>query len=374
MSVEDSEDEVIDDEEYLAAKCELQELGFQYRLIRCRRHAPSPKETTVSQDWCMECQTRLFYLSHEGKQIVRTLIHGDNQKDFVPKGAKFKSVSPLCQQMVQRRLAHRYNLCSISFTNDMLPPINALATPFYFKDPSSPLLIIIPGKGDTRAGIMSTKQIVLSGMEEGSAEFFLQQAYQYHNMAVLLLDPNARGTQSGMTCIEQSLTAVFGQRVADNVDSSRRKIFILAHSAAGGYLVRYLLLGECRLALRRNLCAICFTDSTHNIQWASKEEYDPQKETSLFQFLQSDRCLYIRNTSTHHMDTFANSKDRKLGETIPFDVHWQRRFGKIPTVWAGTTVHSLICWNARNVVWDFFVGISKTVKNAEKEGASDGAT
>ena len=109
--------------------------------------------------------------------------------------------------------------------------------------------------------------------------------------------------------------------------------------------------------LTKNLQAICFTDSTHNIQWAKPrkdkngEEHGDQ---ALFDYLQSDRCLYLRNTATHHLDTFASSKDRELGDVIPHDVHWERRFGKILTVWAGTTEHSRICWEGRKIIWDFF--------------------
>jgi hypothetical protein len=294
------------------------------------------------------------------EEIVKTVIHRDNQNDYLPKGPKFNTVSKICQPLVQRQLIQRYSLgvLPVNDPSDDVPPIHVLATPSYVTDPTAPFLMIIPGKGDSRAGILSTKQIVLLGMEVGSAEFYLQKAStQKANMAVLLLDPNARGPEAGMSCLEVTLTALFGtnqQTCGDGVDNKIRPLFILAHSAAGGYLVRYLLLGEYRRALRDNIRAICFTDSTHNIQRAKSEDPDTQQSTSLFQFLQSDCCLYIRNTATHPMDTFANSKDRKLGDTIPHDVHWERRFGTIPTVWAGTTDHSLICWTSRRIIWDFF--------------------
>ncbi|KAL3939266.1 MAG: hypothetical protein SGARI_001434, partial [Bacillariaceae sp.] len=213
------------------------------------------------------------------------MISPDNQAQFVPKGPTFQSVSSVCQTIVQCRLIKRYNLKRIQLCteDDDEPVIEALVTPNYFTDSHCPTLIIIPGKGDSRAGILSTRQMVLSGMEAGSTEFFLEQARGI-GMAVVLLDPNARGPQSGMTCLELSLTKLFEKD--DN--QQRRPLYILAHSAAGGYLVRYLLLGQCRSIMIENLRAICFTDSTHNIQWA-KPRKDESGEThgdkALFGFL-----------------------------------------------------------------------------------------
>ncbi|KAG7351272.1 hypothetical protein IV203_010632 [Nitzschia inconspicua] len=308
-----------DDELFFRAKRQLRELGFESRPVECQMHSETQGGIICHRACCMDCRTRLFHITQNGEEIIKTLIHCGNQKQFVPEGPVFNGVSNICQQLVQRQLMRCYNLRQIPVHHDDQSPINCLASPSFFDDISRPLLIIIPGKGASRAGILSTKQLVLSGMQVGSAAFLIQKATQYHNMAVLILDPNARGPQSG------------------------------------GYLVRYLLLGECRNALRQNLCAICFTDSTHNIQWVKKEDPNTQNIIPLFRFLQSDRCLYIRNTATHPLDTFANSNDRNLGDTIPNDIHWQRRFGTIPTVWAGTTEHSLICWTSRHVIWDFFL-------------------
>ncbi|KAG7354370.1 hypothetical protein IV203_003726 [Nitzschia inconspicua] len=77
------------------------------------------------------------------------------------------------------------NVRHIPVHHDDQLPINCLASPSYFDDTSRPLLIIIPGKGALRAGILCTKQLVLSGMQVGSAAFLIQKATQYHNMAVL---------------------------------------------------------------------------------------------------------------------------------------------------------------------------------------------
>ncbi|KAL3903326.1 MAG: hypothetical protein SGARI_005430 [Bacillariaceae sp.] len=258
------------------------------------------------------------------------MICPKNQKEYCPKGSSFDKIANLCQTIVQCRLTKRYKLQRIQLSSerdgdDEESIIEALVTPNYFSDPSCPTLIIMLGKGESRAGILSTKQLVLSGAEVGSAEYFLQHAYNA-GMAVLLLDPNARGPQSGMTCLEISRTNLFEED--KEATSSHRPIYILAHSAAGGYL------------------------------WAKAKEGDDgamkHEKMWLCQFLQSSHCLYVRNTATHHLDTFAKSKDRKLGDEIAHDVHWKRRFGTIRTVWAGTTEHSRIFWEGRHLIWDFF--------------------
>jgi hypothetical protein len=143
-----------------------------------------------------------------------------------------------------------------------------------------------------------------------------------------------------MDTVERSLTHLFGSW------KKNAPLYVLAHSAAGGYLVRYLLLGPARKTLLENICALVFTDSTHNLPWA-------REDPAVFHFLQSKCCLYIRNTKVHASDTFGNNKDRKLGEEFERDIWWRRRFGELRTVWAGTTEHSLICWVARNIVWGF---------------------
>jgi hypothetical protein len=326
----------------------LLDLGFEYQRVSCDKHQaecndPKSRETLP----CFDCRTKLFHL-----HPTPTMISPENQNQFVPKGSKFGAVSDVCQTIIQCRLVKQYHLQKIRTSSDDEPGIEAFATPNYFDDlQHCPILIIIPGKGDSRAGILSTKEIVLSGMETGSTEFFLERA-RCCGMAMILLDPNARGPRSGMTCLESSLTALF----EDNGNHDRRPLFVLAHSAAGGYFVRYLLLGQRRKVLQKKIQAICFTDSTHNIQWAKPRRGDTGEnhgDELLFDFLQSSRCLYIRNTVIHHLDTFASSKDRKLGEEIPHDVHWERRFGTVRTVWAGTTEHSRICWEGRHIIWEF---------------------
>ena len=123
-------------------------------------------------------------------------------------------------------------------------------------------------------------------------------------MKVILVDPNARGWQVGMDTLERSMNALV-------CPATSSPIFVLAHSAGGGFLVRYLLTHPDMLP---HMVAIAFTDSTHNVQWTKDDEV-------LFEFLQSASCLYVRNTATTHSDTFVQSEDRKLGDKIqPHDI------------------------------------------------------
>jgi hypothetical protein len=99
-------------------------------------------------------------------------------------------------------------------------------------------------------------------------------------------------------------------------------------------------------ALLENIRALVFTDSTHNLPWA-------RETPKVFRFLQSQDCLYIRNTKVHVSEIFGDDKDRKLGQDVEGDIWWRRRSGEIRTVWAGTTEDSLICWMARDIIWEF---------------------
>ena len=60
----------------------------------------------------------------------------------------------------------------------------------------------------------------------------------------------------GMETVTQSLNVILS-------NDENKLYYILAHSASGGYLVRYLLEHSCD-----SLRAVVFTDSTHRIAWA----------------------------------------------------------------------------------------------------------
>jgi hypothetical protein len=58
------------------------------------------------------------------------------------------------------------------------------------KEDDRPTLIIMAGKGKSRAGILSVKHLLMSGMEVGSASYHIEQALS-RNWNVVCLDPNA---------------------------------------------------------------------------------------------------------------------------------------------------------------------------------------
>lgn len=180
--------------------------------------------------------------------------------------------------------------------------------------------------------------------------FHIHQAIK-REWNVVVLDPNARGKMEGLQLIGQSL---------DHLEwNGYAPVYILSHSAAGGYLVHYLLAGQHRLELLSRIQGLVFTDSTHSIQWTKDDQ--PAKD-----FLESPKVLYIRNCSEHPSDTFANHKNKKAGEHHEGNQWWIRRFGNIRTVWAGTTDHAAMCWAARKVVWDFFDECDKQLQAIQR--------
>lgn len=329
--------------------------GFEYRLARCPRHwnVEFSASASASSSWeniddskvdfCWDCITRLYHIE-SGDMITAT-----NRKCYISDGPIFEEISFCCQEIVQEKLQRELGYKFITICNDVTrgDPIQILVNREYVenvnKEHNLPTLIVIAGKGKSRAGVLSVKQLMMSGLEIGSAIFYLAQAKK-RGLAVILLDPNVRGAPNGMDTIDRSLTFLFGSYVSECPPPS---LLILAHSAAGGYLARYLSNGKARQLLLQSIRSLLFTDSTHNIQWV-------QNNPILLQFLQSSKCLYIRNTSENPSDTFANHKDKKPGEKHEGNIWWHRRFGEIRTVWAGTTEHSLMCWVAREVAWNFF--------------------
>jgi hypothetical protein len=336
--------------------------GIEYRFVACQRHS-SYGDTIYNQDnsstarriACEECTTRLFHCNDP--------ITVENRKQYISDGHLFDQVSDVCQEKVQERLVndHRLKFVTLHQDNDDETSkskrriIQALVNENYdddemdnpvVEDDDRPTLIIMTGKGKSRAGILSVKHLLISGMEVGSASYHIDQALS-RNWHVVCLDPNAWGTHHGMEVLEKSLDQLL---LLDNDGGAARKtgpVAILAHSAAGGYLVRYLLSGTLHLELFQRLQCIAFTDSTHRVAWARN---DPQ----LYQFLQSKKCLYIRNNSLGSEFPHVAHKQPKAGDDCKVDTWWRARFGSLRTVWAGTSDHSLVCWMARNVVWEFF--------------------
>lgn len=302
----------------------LADCGFEYRQLSVN--------TSSDEDELPE--TRLFH------KTTRTMISSDNRRTFISDGNFFDEVVQCCQQVAQERIQSVYGLEWMELFRIDGESIYALASPNYIKKPASsnPILMVFTGKGKSRAGILSVRELLISGLERGSAMYHIHQAIK-RKWNVVVLDPNARGKMEGSRLIRQSL---------DHLDwSGHAPVYILSHSAAGGYLVHYLLEGEHRLELLPRIQGLVFTDSTHSIQWTKDDR-------PVYDLLESPKVLYIRNCSENPSDTFANHKNKKAGEHHEGNHWWIRRFGSIQTVWAGTTDHAAMCWVARKVVWEFF--------------------
>lgn len=122
-------------------------------------------------------------------------------------------------------------------------------------------------------------------------------------------------------------------------------IYVLAHSASGSQLARYLMTEGNHIMSR--IKSIAFTDSTHSIQWLQKN----QDHTVLLDFIQSPWSLYIRSANQFRDDDWEKHKP---GDNCETDQFWRHRFGQIKTIWAGTTDHSLTNWTTHSHIWEHF--------------------
>ncbi|KAL7514856.1 hypothetical protein ACHAXN_012266 [Cyclotella atomus] len=235
-------------------------------------------------------------------------------------------------------------------------------------------LLIATGRGKVRAGIFSRFHLLTAGIEVGTAWHNIREA-RTRGMGVVIIDPNARGEQEGMETFKRSVVALF-TRAADRIRKSSKhehettqqhsaakhasSIYILAHSASGGQLVRHLREDP---SLLPSIQAIAFTDSTHNVQWCKN---DP----SLMEFLSTKNCIYLRSndvrTSQSCIHVSSRGKDiacqcvnckhnrKSAGVVADTDSFWEHRFGKIRTLWAGTADHALCNWAGHDHIWLHF--------------------
>ena len=213
------------------------------------------------------------------------------------------------------------------------------------------------------------------------------------DMGVVIIDPNARGEQEGMETFNRSLRGLFTRAVGkmrhrgemgaslppflleqeqetEELQTSSplnrtlslptSSIYILAHSASGGQLVRHLREDP---SLLPSIRAIAFTDSTHNVQWCKD---DP----SLMNFLSTNHCIYLRSndvrSSQSCIHVSSRGKDiacqcvncthnrKNAGVVADTDSFWEHRFGKIRTLWAGTADHALSNWAGHDHIWLHF--------------------
>jgi hypothetical protein len=378
----------------------LRAAGFEYRMVRCRQHQPPRVETLVptksgqeeekksdSQDRepqkeedvtdevmqlpvaraavmsgvspadnatnspCFQCSTRLFHVESD------SLITEINLQQLVADGNMYEEVTRLCQECAQEAMQREGKLEWVTICNDPAhsQPVRALVHedhPLVSESTSTtaddnPTLLIATGKGKVKAGIFSRRHLLTSGMEASTALPMVSEAAR-RNMSCVILDPNARGDRLGMDTFEKSFEVVLGHldhttrdECAPHVPSSRA-LYIVAHSASGSQLVRYML--DRVHGYLPYLRAIAFTDSTHNIQWTRNNQ-------ELQSLLGSPRCVYFRSASKNHDELWHT---RKAGDAVEADSHWEHRFGKTKTLWAGTEEHSLMNWFAHNHIWDHF--------------------
>lgn len=181
-----------------------------------------------------------------------------------------------------------------------------------------------------------------TGLEPSTALPLLREARD-RGMNCVVIDPNARGDRVGMDTFEISIRGLFEQQsvlkdeedddsekeretsaiIPANVDGS---IYVLAHSAAGGQLVRYLLDQQQGAPLLSRIRCITFTDSTHSIQWLKASH------PHISSMIQSSNALYVRSANIMRDDDWENASP---GDECPRDKFWSHRFGDIKTVWAG---------------------------------------
>jgi len=312
----------------------LLDMGFEYRPIPCEKHTDNfgSSRSDRSAAICYECATRLFHVE-SGTMITDDAV----RKKYISDGSAFDDVSRVCQELAQDRVRRELSLKFVTLCDGGKGPVRALVDDDWdVVSDRRPIFLFITGRGKSRAGVVSVREVLVSGIERGSALFHLREAKR-RGFSVACLDPNALGENGGMAALERSLTALF------RPGRDKAPIYVLAHSAAGGFLVRYLVLGATRGRILPNLQAVAFTDSTHRLPWA-------REDPALFSFLQSPRCLYVRNDTARESSGGTGGP----GEVVRSDVWWRSRFGELRTVWAGTASHSAMCWVAREIIWNFF--------------------
>lgn len=380
----------------------LRAAGFEYRMVRCQQHqlqrveAPVPTKSSQGEEEkksdsdspegepqqeeditdervekqlsarvavmsgvppakatmpCFQCATRLFHIESD------SLITEKNLQQYVADGIMYEEVTRLCQECAQEAMQREGKLEWVTICND--PAHSQAVRALVHEDhhlvsgsmtdtaDDNPTLLIATGKGKVKAGIFSRRHLLTSGMEASTALPMVLEAAR-RNMSCVIFDPNARGDRLGMDTFEKSFEVVLGHLDHTTRDEcaphvpSNRALYIVAHSASGSQLVRYML--DRVHGYLPYLRAIAFTDSTHNIQWTRNNQ-------ELRSLLGSPRCVYFRSASKHHDDLWHT---RKAGDAVEADSYWEHRFGSIKTLWAGTEEHSLMNWFAHVHIWDHF--------------------
>lgn len=303
--------------------------------------------------------TRLFHIDSG------TMITMKNRKLFIADGDMYDAIARVAMEYAQEVMVRDGMLewLTVEEPGNNPEPIRALVSKRLLEDETrldnEPTLLIATGKGKVRAGIFSRQHLLLTGLEVSSAIPIIREARK-RKMNIIMIDPNAHGDRLGMTTFEKSMARIFRRwEQQDNDIPSKthrpesacpckrpldqRDLYVLSHSQSGAQFARYLL--EKSEHYLPHIRAVCFTDSTHNIQWTKDKE-------DLRELLESDISVYFK--CAQESDGPLLSPLPSLGEQVETDHFWRHRFGAIKTLCAGTAEHSLTNWFARCEMWKHF--------------------
>ena len=249
---------------------------------------------------------------------------------------------------------------------------NILETPQSLRRVSSKFdksstLLITTGKGKVRAGIFSRQHLLISSIESSTALPIIRDARR-NGLKIIIFDPNARGDKNGTFTYDQSMRFVYGYQTDVDQNEPKKKrslfhqsdtlrtspIYILAHSASGSHLNKFLSTKGQHLINR--IQSIAFTDSTHNVQWLLKSiekqiENSAQSKQVCDLVQDPNTSLYIRSSNIERDDDWEK---HHAGDICNTDQYWKHRFGDVKTIWAGTIDHSLTNFAAHEQIWDHF--------------------
>lgn len=337
---------------------------FSLATHHTRGSAEGRDEREAPDDGCALRLFRVFPSTLDGPPI---LVAADNYESFVAPGTMYDEVARLCMEHAQEVMLREGRLRWVTICKERR--LRALVSDARTTDPAPagagrrPVLLVVTGKGTIRAGVFSRRHLMTRGMEAGTALPMVREARR-RGLDAVLLDPNANGDVNGMDTVAASLRHLFPAATAGR----EQGVYVVAHSAAGAQIVRYML-GSRQVgtgadassaaegqAFARSIRAIAFTDSNHNINWA-------RDDPALTQFLTGRSCLYLK---AH--------KVRQDGVQEPGAPHracefWRHRFGAIRTVWAGTDEHSLTNYAPRRQIWEHFGACLATGGNGDREAA-----
>ncbi len=385
----------------------LRAVGFDYIFVPCDKHREEHEKESANttcthtleaklkkrlmentDDICMQCGTRLFFME------TNTPITMENRQRYIADGPMYDTVVRMCQEYAQDLMQHAGSLAWVSVCEDerkgnpirMLVdydyPIHrgrcarqATANEYHASSQcTKPTLLITTGNGKVRGGIFSRQHLLVSSIESSTALPMVLDAKR-RNLRIAILDPNARGDRNAMDTYEQSMEVLFGPspsssssnninkcNPSDTHEADKNKegdLYILAHSASGAQLTRYIQSDGHHLF--RRIKSIAFTDSNHSIQWLLNEGH-----SHIATFYQSPSTVYIRSTNVSRDEGWRN---HQAGDAVKTDRHWHHRFGSVETVWAGTKEHSLMNWTSHNIIWSHFdkCGTCITVTNVSEE-------